>query len=581
MTQYSGQSVCGGIAIAPALRLVSHQNQLTPTPTNAASSTTLEQEYQRFQRACQHVSRQLEQTYTRIANALSENEAAIFLGQQAMLEDPSFLATFQKHLEVCHRAEHALQKTLATFEAKFAAMSAPLFRERVYDLQDVWSHVLAYLVTGSDFPALHLTSPVILVGQELLPSQLADLDWSYIKGVVTAHGGPSSHTALLACAMQIPYIYNVTEQDEIQDGQTIVLDGDQAWVCIDPPHEMVCQYQEKLDNLATQQAQETAEWHSSFPDGCTHQTACGVPLLLRTNVSLLHDIPDTLTVSSDGIGLFRTEIVFASRPEFPTEEEQTQLYESVLKQLFPQTVTFRAFDLGGDKTMLSYPASKDSISPLGWRGIRALLDQPEILKPQLRALLRASTKGSLRVMFPMLSAFEEWERLQDIIAICTEEVEQSGGEVSDLIEWGLMIETPSAAYLIDQLAPCVDFISIGTNDMLQFLMAAERNNPKVNQLLKPTQPALLRLLKNVVEQATPHCHVSLCGDVAAQPRYLPLLLGLGLRELSVPPKQLPLLQRHLLNLTLKDAEALVQDVLPLSSSHQIEARLEDFAASQG
>ncbi len=580
MIQYTGTSVFDGVAVAPALRLQRKNVLSAATPgVLHPPPASPQQESQRFQRACKHVLQQLQRTYDRIVHDVGEKEAEIFLGQQALLEDPSFHSAFQKHLDVKHRAEFALQETLRSFEAKFQAMDIPLFRERIFDLQDVWSHVLAYLRTGTHHPSLHLTSPVVLVGKELLPSQLADLDWTHIKGIVTTHGGPSSHTAILASAMQIPYMYNVNQQGDIRDGQLIILDGPNELVLVNPSPELEQQYRTQLVTAQAYQEEQQARWHRTHPEGLGKQTACGTTLTLRANVSLLHDITDALAVRADGVGLFRTEIVYASRSQFPTEDDQTQLYTSVLKQMAPQPVTFRTFDLGGDKCMASYPPSTDSLSPMGWRGVRTLLDQPDLLRPQLRALLRASVAGSLRVMFPMLSTLHEWSQLQEHIQQCTADVQNEGHKIADSIEWGMMVETPSIALQIESIAPQVDFLSVGTNDLLQFLMAADRNNPRVNGLLKPSQPALLHLLQVIVQKAGLHCSVSLCGDMAAHPRYTPLLLGLGFRELSVPPKQLPALQQGLPSLHLADAETMAQEALSLPTSQAIEKMLREFERS--
>lgn len=580
MRQYTGISIGGGIAIAPALRLRGQEEHLTTEwPVSLEPSPhSLDQEYQRFEQACVLVAEQLQSTQARIARQVGQTEADIFLGQQALLEDPGFRQTFRQHLQQKLSAEVALQETLTAYEAQFRAMHQPLFRQRIYDLQDVWSHVLAYLVTGAGIPPVELTSPVILVGQELLPSQLAHLEWKLIRGIVTSQGGPSSHTAILARAMQIPYMYNVHQQHEIADHQIIILDGNEGLLYVNPRPDIEALYRQETKKQLSF-SQPSLPGDTGLP---SHRTRCGQPVTLRANASVLADIAATTAACAEGIGLFRTEILYASRPQFPTEDEQIQLYRSVLQQLKPFPVTFRTFDVGGDKQMTSFPTSPFSLSPLGWRGIRIQLDRWDLLQPQLRALLRSSPAGCLRVMFPMISTYDELQRLLALIDKEKNHLLAHSHEVAKSIAWGVMIETPSAALQIEHFAPILDFVSIGTNDLLQFLMAAERNNPRVNHLLQPTQPALLRLIQMVVQVGKQYgCQVSLCGDMAAHPMYIPLLLGLGLREFSIPPKQLAPIQQCLHQILLSDAETLAHDALYVPSSSSVFEMVQRFAYESG
>ncbi len=554
-------TLCDGMAIAPAFRLSIPQDHLTTKLSISQPVSSVRDENLRFEQACTQVAQFLEKTKLRIAREVGKDEAEVFASQQLLLQDPSFRKTFYQQLKQEQTAESALQETLTAYRVQFRTLRHPLFRQRIFDLEDVWGHVLAYLITGAGVQPIQLPHPVILIGKELLPSQLAHLDWSNIRGIITDQGGVSSHTTVLASSMHIPYISQVHEQHEIFDQELIILDGHRGLLYVNPTSGMQQTYRDAIAASSSIAIE---------PVPSTRQTQCGQHITLRSNVNILTDITDTHAVDSEGIGLLRTEMLYASRPQFPNEEEQYQLYQSILKQMSPNPVTFRTFDLGGDKQMRAFPASPSSLSPMGWRGLRIHLDRWDLLRPQLRALLRASTSGNLRVLFPMLSTYEELLHLKERIAQTRKMLIQQGYAIAENIQWGLMIETPAAALQVDQLAPSIDFVSIGTNDLMQFLMAAERGNSRVSHLLQPTQPALLRLLQIIIQAtASQECSVSICGEMAAQPLYLPLLLGLGLRDLSLPPKQLPLLQQCLPHIRIHETELLVQQALQASTSAEI------------
>ncbi|MCB9643768.1 MAG: phosphoenolpyruvate--protein phosphotransferase [Myxococcales bacterium] len=578
MILLKGIPVSRGIALEKAYILPLEEDATQVQVGKSDSRETepvLEEERKRFQEACEHVACHLRDTRARVAARLGENEAEIFEAQLLLLEDDVFLEAFEEELTKGKLlAEDALRRALACCEGIFLAMESVELRQRVVDLRDVWRHVLSFLQSGRGVERLTLSEDVILVGRELYPSFLANLELAHVKGIVTERGGAASHITVLAHAMNIPYIIGTPELSRhIQQGDPIALDGEQGEVYICPDQETTARLgQAKMDWMERLHALRRF-------DALPAKTLCGQEMTLRANVGFLREIDDCKKNAVQGVGLFRTEFLYMGRDALPSEEEQYALYRRIVEDMAPELVTFRTLDIGGDKRLASFPLPMESNPHLGWRGVRISLDHYELLLPQFQAMLRAGLHGRLRIMIPMLSAYEELQAVRQLFQEAQDGLRKRGVPFAEDVPLGIMVETPAAALSLSHWAREVDFLSVGTNDLIQFLMAADRNNARVNHLFSPMQPSLLRLLQIIVNAAQEaKIPLSLCGEMAGKPLFLPLLLGLGFRELSMSPRQVGAVKRRMRLIRVEETDALMADIWGLPSSAQVYARLKAFKA---
>ncbi len=570
----------------------SAQNASNP-PTSASQ---IEQQRQRFDQARAQVAAQLLHTQERLTASLGPQEAAIFDAQAAFLEDDSFLSIFHEALTHGLCAEDALQHALHHNEALFLSMTSPTLRERVVDLRDVWQRVMSRLRADSPCTCsdrsntdslsplhsppqpLRLQSPVILVGREIYPSILADTTNECVKGILTEEGGPTSHTAILAQALRIPYITGIKGLCEaVRSDIPIALDGQTGEVWIEPDATV---FSSNLPNPSIETSAHISETPAHIsaqsPFSLSHPTtACGEKVILRANLSLLSELSEYKQRSAQGIGLFRTEFLFLRETSWPNEDAQYALYRQIVEQVAPEEVTFRSADIGADKPLGCFPIPAENNPQLGWRGARILLDHRHLFIEQLQAFLRASVHGRLRVMIPMLSTYEEIQIVRQCFQEAQNNLRKRGISFDPTVPLGIMVETPAAALALPHLMPCVDFLSVGTNDLLQFVMAVDRNHTQLHHLFQPLHPGFLRLLSWIANSASQaKCPLSICGEIAANPLFLPIWLGLGFREFSVTPHAIPPLQHRLQSLHLQEAQHTAQIALSLPSSEQIHTLLE-------
>ncbi len=527
-----GVPVSPGVAVAPAYCF--HQTLFTQSPHHLEEGI-LDGEVRRFDRACAGASLELDAVVARVAHQVGEEEAAIFRAHRLLLKDPT-LATKVKDVirEQKVDAATALQKVLDEYAQLLSQLKDTYLKERMADLRDVGARVLAQLALQENRPSLDVNEPVILVAHEILPSQALTFDRKLVAGILTEKGASTGHAAILARSLGIPAVSGLRELREIRTGDLIAMDGREGHVYLNPGPEVVTAYR-KLQR-------EYIDLYGKLTGKCDQPalTPDGVALELLANVSGPKDAAMACSAGATGVGLYRTEYLFLTHPSVPDEEEQLATYRKVIEAAPNKKVTIRTLDLGGDKAV-PYLGNQSETNPfMGFRSIRLSFAYPEFFQTQLRAILRAGLFGEVSLLFPMVSTLEELRHLKRFVRKTRDALRGAGVPFREDMPVGIMLEVPAAALCIDKLLEEVDFVSIGSNDLIQYLMAADRDNPKVAHLCEPFSPALLRLLRRVIHacdrQGKP---VTLCGEMAGWPRVFVPLLGMGLRRLSMSPAFVP------------------------------------------
>ncbi|MCG0238591.1 MAG: phosphoenolpyruvate--protein phosphotransferase [Firmicutes bacterium] len=489
-------------------------------------------EVERLRAALARAEEELAALEAETRQRLGEEKAGILGAQRMMLQDPALVEAMVRRITEEHLgAEAACLKACEEQAAVLAALDDPYLAERAADVRDVGRRVVRCL-TGAAESGLPKGLPpgAVLVAEDLLPSETASLDVQKVGAIVLERGGRTSHTVLIARALGIPVVVGAAGiTGVVADGELLLVDGDQGTVVVAPEPERVQAYQ-----AARAEAERERERLLALRDlpGATRD---GHRVQVAANIGEPGEVAGVLAAGAEGIGLFRTEFLFLHREAMPTEEEQFEAYRTVLEAVKPRPVIIRTLDIGGDKPLPYLDLPKEENPFLGVRAIRLCFREPELFRRQLRALLRASPYGNLWIMFPMISCLEELRRAKAELAAVREELVAAGVAVADRIPVGIMIETPAAAMAADLLARECDFFSIGTNDLVQYTMAADRGNPALGELADPFHPAVLRLIARTIEEGHRHgIPVGMCGDMAGQPLAIPLLVGMGIDELSMP-----------------------------------------------
>lgn len=498
-------------------------------------------------------------------------EAAIFAAHRLMLQDPELLADLRQKIltERCN-AEAAWQRAIARVVEPYEVLDDAYLRARAADVRDVGRRVLRRLAHAVS-PSLVFAQSVILVATDLNPSETVRLDTVHVLGLVTEAGGPTDHSAILARALGIPALTGVSDVlNLIRDGQLIGIDGATGQLWLAPTAEEVALlYQRRAEWQADQaRAQPAARLPAITRDG--------KQIAIMANISGPHELDVALAAGAEGVGLFRTEFLFMGRTQPPSEEAQLATYRAVAGKLHGRPLVIRTLDVGGDKP-LPYLGIRPEANPfLGWRGIRYCLANPLFFKTHLRAILRVAAEYPVQIMFPMVSTLAEVRDAKALLGLARDELNQENLPCAATLETGIMIEVPSAVILADQLAHEVDFFSIGTNDLTQYLMAADRGNAQVAALVNAFQPAVIRAMQSVVSAAhAAGIRVGICGELAGNPLATPLLVGLGLDQLSMHAPIIPQIKTHIRSLEVKTARALVKQLLTAQSAPEIETRLID------
>jgi len=566
----NGIAASNGIAIAKAYRLIE--------PELSTSKRTIEvpaDEQARFKAAIETSKQELESIRDKAAIDLGADKAAIFEAHLLVLSDPELLTPIEDKIKSeSINAEFALKETADMFVMMFEQMDNEYMRERAADIRDVTKRVLAHLL-GVQIPnPSMIAEEVIVIAEDLTPSDTAQLNRQFVKGFTTDVGGRTSHSAIMARSMEIPAVVGTkAATTEIQNGDLVIVDGLTGVVHINPTPELVKRYE---DEYAAYEAQK-AEWAKLVNEPTI--SVDGKQVELVANIGTPKDITGVIQNGGEGVGLYRTEFLYMGRDQLPTEDEQFEAYKAVLEGLAGKPVVVRTLDIGGDKELPYLNLPKEMNPFLGHRAIRLCLEEQDIFRTQLRALLRASSFGNLKIMFSMIATLGEFRQAKAILEEEKQELLKNGVSVSDHIEVGIMVEIPSTAVMADTFAKEVDFFSIGTNDLIQYTMAADRMNERVSYLYQPYNPAILRLVKMVVDAAHKEGKwAGMCGEMAGDEVAIPLLLGLGLDEFSMSATSILKARSLITKLSQSEMESLAVSVLAMDTNDDVKAAVEEAVA---
>jgi phosphotransferase system enzyme I (PtsI) len=532
-------------------------------------------ELHRFQQALIQTRHQILEVQEKARAALGSKDASIFDAHLLVLEDPGVLDEVTRLVQQEHvNVEHAYHTVACKFADALAAVGDDYLSERAADMRDVAARLLNNLLGRSAHLDLrHLTEPCVLVAHDLTPSTTAQLDKDKVLGFATDIGSKTSHTAIMARSLRLPAVVGLKDASRtLATGDPVLLDGYNGLVIANPTDQTLFEY----GQLERRQADRAVRLFSIKDKPAI--TLDGVQVTLSANIERAAEAGTLRESGAEGVGLFRSEFLFLNRDTVPTEEEQYESYRQVIVAARPHPVIIRTLDLGGDK-FASYLAAPDEANPmLGWRAIRFCLHQPDLFRTQLRAILRASAEGRVRLMYPMISGVEELAQANALLDECKAGLRAAGIPFDEQLEIGVMIEIPSAVMIADALARRVKFFSIGTNDLIQYSLAVDRLNEKIAPLYEPTHPAILRLIAMTVEAGRRHgIWTGVCGEMAGDPVLVPLLLGLGVEELSVVPTVLPAVKHLIRRMKMSEARALAEFALGHDSGAEILARTQAFA----
>lgn len=564
-----GIAASDGIAIAKVYTLT--EPDLTVTKVTVEDS---EKEVSRLDDALAASIKDVELIKETALKNLGEEEAQVFDAHLMVLSDPELIGQVKDSITSNKvNAESALKEVTDMFISIFAGMEDnPYMQERAADIRDVSKRILAHLL-GVKIPSpATIKDEVIIVAADLTPSDTAQLNRQYVKAFVTDIGGRTSHSAIMARSLEIPAIVGTKEVTSIaKDGDIIIVDGLLGDVFLNPSEEVVAEYRAKAEAFAAQQA----EWEK-LKDSKTY-TKDGHKVELAANIGTPKDLEGVVNNGAEGVGLYRTEFLYMDSHEMPTEEDQFEAYKAVLEGMNGKPVVVRTMDIGGDKELPYLPLPHEMNPFLGYRAIRISLNEPEMFRTQLRALLRASVYGKLRIMFPMIATLNDFRGAKALLEEEKAKLIAEGVAVSDDIQVGIMIEIPAAAVLAHQFAKEVDFFSIGTNDLIQYTMAADRMNERVSYLYQPYNPSILTLIKHVIDSAHKEGKwAGMCGEMAGDQTAVPLLVGLGLDEFSMSASSVLKTRSLIAKLTLSDMQALADKAInECATVQEVEALVEE------
>jgi len=570
--RFEGAGVSPGIACG---RVHVARDELEDVVRYRIAPSQVADEIARFETALIQTRMQILQMQQRIAESIGTKDAAIFDAHLLVVEDRTLIDEVLRKLEtdLCN-VEWIFQEVATRYAETLNRIDDPYLRERALDIQDVTKRVIGNLQGKAPKAFLALTEPHILVAHNLTPSDTANINRANVLGIATDLGSRTSHTAILARSLNIPAIVGLHDiTAKLETGQHVLLDGNDGWLIVDPTPKILAQYAE----IESRRAKVTAKLKELRET--TSTTRDGRHIVLSANIELPQDVDAVKANGAEGVGLYRTEFLYLNRPSLPTEDEQYEIYRKVAERVRPDPLIIRTFDLGGDKLAPGTVDIADELNPfLGWRAIRFCLENIDIFKTQLRAILRASVVGNVKIMFPMISGLDELRRAIAVLDECKEELRSSKIDMAERLEVGAMIEIPSAAICASVLAPEVDFLSIGTNDLIQYALAVDRVNEKIAHLYEPTHPAVLRLLKMIADAAHDHnLWVGVCGEMAGDIALIPLLLGLGMDELSTAAILVPRVKRAVQSLTIPECRELVEETFKLDTGSEILARCLELA----
>jgi phosphotransferase system enzyme I (PtsI) len=566
MQQLKGIAAAPGIVIGPAFKLRSEDFLI---PRQAISEADLPIQIQLFEEALIKTRREILDLQKRISQEMGKDSAQIFEAHLLVLEDRMLIEEVigrlkRERLNVAYIFSEVLKKYIEVF----SKIEDDYLKERIVDISDVGKRIMRHLLgrEGRSRALSNLEKQVIVVSHDLSPSETAMMHKERVSGFVTEVGGKTSHAAIMAKSLEIPAVVGLHHATEkINNDDLIIIDGSLGLVILNPDKATLDSYRQEESKLkdVAQRFWQVRDLPAVTPDN--------YKVTIEANIELPEEVASVKLHGAEGIGLYRTEYFYMNREDLPSEEEHFQAYKSVAQAVAPYSATIRTLDLGGDKFISQLEIPREMSPFLGWRAIRFCLARPDIFKIQLRAILRASAFGKLRLMYPMISGIEELKQANQILQQCKQELSQQGTGFDKDIKVGAMIELPSAAMTADLLAGVADFFSIGTNDLIQYSLAVDRGNERVAYLYEPTHPAVLRMIKNIIEAGhQKDIRVAMCGEMAGDAVMALILLGLGLDEFSMPSLAIPQIKYIIRSVNIKQAREIAQQALSLSTGKEVE-----------
>ncbi|MGH4121544.1 MAG: phosphoenolpyruvate--protein phosphotransferase [Clostridium sp.] len=530
-----------------------------------------EEEIKRFKVAMESSKSEIQDIYNNVLKSMGEKEANIFEAHLMILEDPEMLEQIEKKIQDDKvNAEWALKEITEMFISMFENMDNEYMKERAADIKDVTTRLMKKLLNIEDVNFAQLANEVIIVANDLTPSDTSQIDKKKVLGFITEIGGRTSHSAIMARTLEIPAIVAVKDITTIvKNGDLIVFDGEEGLIYVNPEEKIIKLYEEKKEEYNKFQKE------LDLLIGKESITTDGIKVELSANIGTPKDLESVLNNDGEGIGLYRSEFLYMDRTSAPTEQEQYEAYKEVAQKMKNKPVVIRTLDVGGDKELDYLNLPKEMNPFLGYRAIRVCLDKVDIFKTQLRAILRASAYGNIKIMFPMISSIEELRAAKAILEEVKNDLHKENIAFNEKLEVGIMVEIPAAAIISDLFAKEVDFFSIGTNDLIQYTTAVDRMNEKISHLYNPFHPALLRLVKMVIDNAhNENKWVGMCGEVAGDPKLIPILIGMGLDEFSMSPISILKARGIIRNISQEKMRDLAQQVVNLPTATEVEKFIE-------
>ncbi|WP_153555470.1 phosphoenolpyruvate--protein phosphotransferase [Roseimaritima sediminicola] len=569
MLELHGIPVSPGVAIGPALVLDPDGYSI---PRCYIAAADVADEYDRLQHAVDAVSRSLEENRLQTSAKLGNQTGDIFAAQLQMLHDPRLSAELRRRItDHQQSAAYAVSQVLHNYADAMRRLKSSLLAERADDVLDIEKQLLLALGAVTSNPLHNLTEEVIILSHNLTPSETANLDRHFVKGFCTETGGPGGHTAIVAKGLEMPAVVGIGEfLDRVGEATQVIVDGDHGCLILDPDEETLKRYRtgQERQRVFARRLEELRDQPADTIDGTR--------IRLNANIEFPHEVASCLERGADGIGLYRTEFLYLSSEQEPSEEDHYQAYSQVVRAIGDRPVVIRTLDLGADK-MGHRPLADNEHNPfLGLRSIRLSLKNQDLFRPQLRAVLRAAVHGDVWMMFPLISTLSELRQARMLVNVVAEDLSEEGIPHRRDIPIGMMVEVPAAVLTLDRFAKEVDFFSIGTNDLVQYTLAVDRSNEYVADLYQSSDPAVLRLIDHSVKVANAaKVPVAVCGEMSSRPARALLLIGLGVRSLSVPPNALPKVKKAIRTVSIQECEEIAERAMTLESAREVDIYLAD------
>jgi len=570
---FTGTMIAPGIASGPAMLWTPAREPVTPRDIPVES---IRAEKERLDHALRRARRELEEIALRVEVTAGKSASAIFLAHRQILDEPGLVANFRRRIEADHMAaESAVFITMDEYARHIAGLGNRYVASRADDFTDLGRRLIAHLRKEGPRDVPHVTTPSVLVVENLAAADVIALDRANLLALVMMQSGATSRAALLAATLGVPVVGGVPQlAGQLHDGDTVIVDGNHGHILVNPSELALREYSIRQEIFHRFRGELAGLREAPA------QTLDGRRVRLSANIGLAEEVPHALAHGAEGIGLLRTEYFFLSHSQPPSEEEQCRFYAGIVSAVAPHRVTFRTFDLGADK-MAGVPASPEANPMLGCRGVRVLLEHRDEFMTQMRALLRASAHGPIRVMFPLVTSLTEFQDTMCVVSQVKQGLRADCVTFDDRVPFGCMMETPAAATIPDILATEVEFFSIGSNDLIQYTLAADRTNPRVTYIYEPLHLAVLRMMRTII-RAGHHRNrsVGLCGEMASDPIYTIILLGLGVDELSVNPAMVPAIKQIIRGVTSDEAREVARGVLRERRAKDVQSYLEKMMASR-